>query len=391
MTQVVQIGAGKIGRGFLGQLFQEGGGETIFLDIDTPLVDSLNERGSYPLRLVSDGLFQTRTIDNFRAVDARDTPAWIDSLLHADLISAAVGVSNLPAAAITLAQGLNTRAAAGCGPIDILLCENQWHAAPLVRALLEPHIATSAQTYFRQQVGLVETVIGRTVPAPSEAVRAEDPLLLIADDYKELPVARDMMRGSIPTLPGLLLADNIEAYEARKLYLHNMAHAALAYLGYRKGFEFLWQCAEDSEIAAICRMAMQEVTAALGDRYGLRQDDLTLYQSGLWRRFADRALGDTVVRVAADPLRKLRPSDRLIGAATLCIETGRDVSALAGIIAAAIRFDAPADPAAIALQSRRQSEGDRAVLDAVCAIPPASALGSAILHTLERSSEDVSE
>ena len=37
------------------------------------------------------------------------------------------------------------------------------------------------------------------------------------------------------------------------------------------------------------------------------------------RRFANKALGDTVARVAADPLRKLRVrNDRLIGAALTC-------------------------------------------------------------------------
>ena len=35
-----------------------------------------------------------------------------------------------------------------------------------------------------------------------------------------------MLRGEPPSLPGLILADNFEAYEARKLYLHNMSHAS---------------------------------------------------------------------------------------------------------------------------------------------------------------------
>ena len=46
-------------------------------------------------------------------------------------------------------------------------------------------------------------------------------------------------------MPGLILADNFEAYEARKLFLHNMSHAALAYLGYARGYEYIWQCAAD--------------------------------------------------------------------------------------------------------------------------------------------------
>ena len=86
--------------------------------------------------------------------------------------------------------------------------------------------------YFHTHVGLVETVIGCTVPSPSAALQAEDPLLLLAEPYGELPVARDALRAPAPAVSGLILAaDHFDAYEARKLYLHNMSHAALAYLG----------------------------------------------------------------------------------------------------------------------------------------------------------------
>ncbi len=48
----VQFGAGNIGRGLMGQLFWESGFETVFVDADPSLVDQLNARGSYPLRIL---------------------------------------------------------------------------------------------------------------------------------------------------------------------------------------------------------------------------------------------------------------------------------------------------------------------------------------------------
>ncbi len=320
MPQAVQIGAGKIGRGFLAQLFQQGGYDTTFVDIDTALVERLNARRSYPLRLLTGDATEAFTVQNFRALPAHDTAAVTDALRHADLISVSVGVANLPDAARTLTDGINARATSHRAPVDIFICENQWHAAPILRTYIAPHIAPHAQAYFDTHTGLVEAVIGRTVPAPSAALLAEDPLLLVAEAVVEIPVARDMMRGPVPNLPGLLLAPDIEAYEARKLYLHNMAHAALAYLGQSRRIEYIWQCTERADVAQVCRGAMYESSASLAAEYGFTLDELHRYCDNLMARFANPALGDTTARVAADPIRKLRPTDRLIGAANLCLK-----------------------------------------------------------------------
>ena len=381
LRQAVQFGAGKIGRGFLGQLLFEAGCHTTFIDADPALVDALNARGAYPLRLLSDTETQDLVIGNLCALDARrDADAVIRAVAGADLVGIAVGVGVLPHVAPALAAGLNARAAAGVGPLDILLCENQWHAAAMVRGLLAPHIAPEARAYFETRVGLVETVIGRMAPAATDLHRAEDPLLVVAEPYKELPIARAMLRGQPPALPGLVLADDFEAYEARKLYLHNMSHAALAYLGHARGHEFVWQCAADPAVSAVCRAALAEAVPALAAEYGLSQAALTAFADDLLRRFANRALGDTVARVAADPLRKLRPDDRLVGAAHLCLKHSIAPNALAQVIRSAFDYDAPNDLSAQELQARRKRDGDAATLEAVTDITA----GSDIWRLMER-------
>ncbi len=378
MPKAVQFGAGNIGRGFLGQLLFEGGYETAFIDVNVALVKGLNSCRAYPLRLVSEASSETMTIGSLYAIDARDEAAVVRAVVKADLVSTAVGVGVLPKIASILAAGINARSRAGCGPIDVLLCENQWHAATLLRELIQPHIAPEAEDYFLSQVGLVETVIGRMVPAPSDALRAEDPLLVVAEPFKELPLARDMLRAPTPALPGLILADNFEAYEARKLFLHNMSHAALAYLGYPT-YEIIWQCLEKQTIETHCRAALSMTACALAAEYGLTLESLKAFTEDLIGRFANKALGDTVARVAADPLRKLRPDDRLIGAANLCVKHGGEPLALAHIIAAALRYDNPNDPAAQELQTRRRAEGDEAVLQSVCGLGPDSPLTRLIM------------
>lgn len=380
MRKAVQFGAGKIGRGFLGQLLFEGGYRTTFIDADTALVDTLNVRGEYPLRLVSDAETQTVNIGSLRALDARrDGDAVTQAVVEADLVGVAVGANVLPHVAPALAAGLNARALSVCGPVDVLLCENQWHAATLMRGLLEPYLVPEARRYFETQVGLVETVIGRMVPMTTEAQRAEDPLLIVAEPYKELPIARAMLRSVPPPLPGLILADRFEAYEARKLYLHNMSHAALAYLGYQRAHEFIWQCAADADVLDTCRQALGEVIPALSAEYGLPLLDLTAFADDLLCRFANKALGDTVARVAADPLRKLRPEDRLVGAANLCLKHGIMPVALAKIIWFAFASTGHADANPQALTVPRWALGDEAALTAITGLAGDSVLSEMIL------------
>ena len=383
MLKAVQFGAGNIGCGFIGQLLFEGGYQTTFIDANSALVEALNQRREYPLRLVSDTDTTNLRIGNLNALDARKDAAQItQAILEADLICVAVGVAALPHVAPALAAGIAARADAGCGPVDILLCENQWHAATLVRGLLEPHLLGRPQNYFHAKIGLVETVIGRMVPAPTDAMRAEDPLLVIAEPYKELPIARNMLQNPPPPLPGLIAADNFEAYEARKLYLHNMSHAALAYLGYLRGYEFIWQCADDTAVAAVCRAALSEVVPALAAEYGFDTDALETFSADLLHRFTNKALGDPVTRVAADPLRKLRPSDRLIGAANLCLTHDITPIALAQVIAAALRYDPPSDPAAKQLQQMRGRIGDANTLVKISGEGPETPLGRLILRQI---------
>ena len=380
--QAVQFGAGSIGRGFLGQLLFEGGYRTTFVDVDPVLVEALNRRGQYPLRLAGgagEDAVETRIIGNLRALDVGNQPAVTQAILEADLISLAVGARNLPLVAPSLAAGLNARAAAGCGPIDVLLCENQWHAASLMLDLLLPHLAPEAHSYFETRVGLLETVIGRMVPAPTEALRAEDPLLIVAEPYKELPVARAALRAPVPKLPGLVLAERFEAYEARKLYLHNMGHAALAYLGHARGQEYIWQCVADDAVREVCAEAMGNVSQALALEYGFGPGLLSAFAEDLMHRFANRALGDTVARVAADPVRKLGPQDRLVGAANLCLRHGIPPRAMARVIAAALRYDDPRDEALVTVQRQLRDAGMEATLGAICGLETDSPLLSLIL------------
>jgi mannitol-1-phosphate 5-dehydrogenase len=362
------IGGGNIGRGFLGQLLSEGGYEIVFADVNPDLVDALNARGSYPLRLVdSAGTVRDLTIGPVRAINAGDVDAVAAEFARADVAATAVGANALPKIAPLLGAGIARRAKLGAGPIDVLLCENQWHAAALLRDAITPLLDGETNAYFAERVGLVETVIGRMVPRPSPETLAEDPLLIVAEPYHELPCARDGFKGVFPAIPSLTAVANFDAYEARKLYIHNGGHAALAYLGYPR-HEYIWECVADDYVRGIAEAALAEAGAVLVAKYGFDAAAIRAFTNDLMRRFANKLLGDTVARVAADPLRKLRPDDRLIASTRLCLECGTEPTALARVIAAALRYDNPADPSAVEMQQRLREEGIASFLEEHCGL-----------------------
>ena len=350
---IVQFGAGAIGRGFLAQLWTNAVSGVLFVDVNAALVDALNKRHSYLLQLTGEAA--PHDIAPVSACLASDTKTVTEALATCVFACSAVGVAQFGRLAPVIAQGIMRRARLhseySAAPLNIICCENQKNAAQTLRNETEKHLPDDAvvRDYFVRAVGFVDASVGRMVPPPTPELLAEDALLLVAEPYAELPIDGAAWKGSVPQIPGLLPKENFAGYVARKLFTHNGGHALLAYQGFLRGHEFIWQCVEDGEIAAHLRGFWRETGAALCAAYGFEPAEQHAHQNDLLARFANRELGDTVLRVGRDPVRKLRPDDRLVGAARLC-QTHDIVPVFAArAIAAALRFAPPkeaGDPSA---------------------------------------------
>ena len=377
---VVQFGAGNIGRGFLGQLWTEGGYEVVFVDIDPALIEALNTRHGYPLRLVESDRQEDLTIRPVRAVNGRDVPGVAEELARCDFACTAVGVHAFEHLAPTLASGVEARrhcaANADAPALPVLCCENQTGAAALLRRRVEQVLAGNhaARDHFAAAAHFVDASVGRMVPVPTPLLRAEDPLLVAAEPYKELPIDAAAWPGVPPPIPGLLPKTNFAGYVARKLFTHNGGHALLAYLGYLRGHTYIWEAAEDPTVVPVVEAAWAETGAALVAAYGFDAAEQAGHQEDLLRRFRNKALGDTIERVARDPLRKLRQDDRLVGGALLCLKHGITPAHVCRGIAAALRYDAPGDPSAAQVQAQVRHSGVRGALQTLCGLPADSPL-----------------
>ena len=377
--KAIIFGAGNIGRGFIGQLFSESGYAVTFIDVDQELVDALNRQGSYHLQAVFNDDVQDCRIGPVRAIHGRDTAAVAAAVAEASLGATAVGAGALKYVAPAIARGLELRAANAAPELNLIICENLKGAAAVCRDLIAAAMAPGARDYLAERVGLVDTVIGRMVPMPTAEMRARDVSFIRVEPYKELPVDRSAFRGEIPVVSAMSPEEDFPLFTARKLYIHNCGHALLAYAGYRRGYEYGYEALEDTDVRRLMDGGMAESIAGIVQRFGCRREWLEEHARDLLRRFGNRLLADTIFRLGRDPVRKLQPADRLVGAANLALSTGQVPTHLAWGIAAALCFDPTADPVAVEVQTLLREQGPEAGLRQLTGIDPAAALGQAVL------------
>jgi mannitol-1-phosphate 5-dehydrogenase len=367
----VIFGAGSVGRGFMGQLFSESGYQVVFVDVDDALVEALNTANAYTLRLASLQKTDDLTISPVRAVNGRDTATVAAEVSQARILATAVGARALSAIAKPIAAGLVRRwQAEVTEPQNIVLCENLHDAPEQLRQFVWDELPHEQQDRLDERVGFVSAVIARMSPVPTDEQRAADPTLIVAEPYKVLPVDREAFVGQIPDIVGMWPVSPFIAYVERKLYIHNAGHAMLAYLGYRRGHAYGYEALLDTPIYQMLKEALTESSRALMAEHDLDAVALSENVQYLLDRFANRALGDPIDRLARDPLRKLAPGDRLVGAARLAEKTGIRPESMAWGIAAAIAYDNPDDPHAVDLQARLSEKGLKQVLREVCDISP---------------------
>ncbi len=350
MQKAVQFGGGNIGRGFTGQLFSEAGFEVVFIDVVQSLVDEINQRRSYPIRIACEEPYIV-TVENVRAVSGKDIPAVAQEIVTADVLCTAVGVNVLPFIAPAIAAGVKARADAGVNiPINIVICENMQRMSVFLKEKVKAELDESYYAYLDEMIGFVESVVGRMVPVMTEEQKKEDSLLVVVEPYKHLPIAKSMIKGTFPEVAGIELAANFQSFVDRKLYAHNAGHACAAYLGYLKGYEFLYEVMRDKEIYQQVQAAMLETGEALIKKHDLNAEEHRAHIADLLTRFGNIALGDQVSRVGRDPVRKLGPDDRLVGGAKLCLEYGVKPVHICRAIAAALKFNPEGDPSAPKVQ-----------------------------------------
>jgi mannitol-1-phosphate 5-dehydrogenase len=351
---IVVWGAGRIGRGFVADLFDAAGYRIVLVDQSVELIEALNAAGRYTVvRAENAQRRQDQVISGYRALSTEQTREIGDEIVQASLLAVAVFPKDFPAVVQGLSHGLERRCAERPeAPLDILMATNLPSAAHRFRELLLTALPLEFQEYAEQRIGVVDTLVIRMVPDPPAQERLRDPLLVWTNGMAEFPVDSSAFKGEIPSLPGLRLVADMRAEETRKLYTYNMAHAALAYLGALRGHTRTVDCLADPVVRAEAEGALDEIGRALQAEYGFTPDEMARWNAGVLQQTDNPTLGDTVTRHGADPRRKLKRTDRLVGPALLARKHGIAPRHLARAIAAGFLYKDPADAGAQFVQER---------------------------------------
>lgn len=362
MPTLVQFGAGNIGRGFIAERFSQAGWSVVFIEINRDVVAALNTRGAYTVTLADATTRTSVTVAPVRAVSALDIPAVAAEIAAADLVATAVGLAVLPRLAPALHAGFMLRDAER--PVDILVCENGAQAAEVLQAAL--YAVDPVQTdRLKRQVGIVRTSIGRMIPA----ARGADLLDIQVEPYGKLPIDSAACRAGIPQVPGLFGVTPFELELARKLYLHNMTHACLAYVGVHHGCTDIADAVAHPQVRSCAYRAGLAVVEALSRAFATADTPIDALRrehqqclDDVFVRYANPVLGDPIARVGRDPKRKLASDDRLLGAAQLCVLHGVACPALWQAIVAATAWPIADDEALASEWRAHQQRGACAVV-----------------------------
>ncbi len=368
--RAVIFGVGNIGRGYLApMLTAKDDFDVIFADLNRPLIDAVKQHGRYTVTPVGAG--DPFEVSNVWAIPANETEKITAQGPRADWIFTAVGANNIVKLAPTLRRYIQSRIDAGrMETLNIVFAENLPVDQPEIEATRQAVLKDAdeelakyvrervnfigasgdwgeanglADLGFREhaqdRVGFVGAVVQITVPKQRSVPKNPLDIHVEGGDYTLIVDAGEMKQTHfIPK--GIEPVANIRAYREKKLLIHNLGHAVLAYLSMARGLADSALGMEDPEIARWVRQAMEESAAGLLHRYPAEfsPEKMKAYIEELLGRFANKELGDTVERIGQDPLRKLSPNDRLFGAAAIALAAGRKPEAITLGIAAGIRY-----------------------------------------------------
>ncbi len=352
LKNILIWGAGKIGRGFIADLFNKAEYNLVFVDSNRELIHQLNTQQQYTIiNLPSLDEKEEVIIKDFQAFHADEKDQIFQKLKECSILSLVVFPSDFKQVAKDIAPIIERRSLEKINqPLDILISTNILNPSEKFKENLFIELSESGKEYFNQYIGLVDTLIIRMGIEPPPEMKEKDPLVVLTNGYPELILDKETFKGEPPQFKGLVYTTDMAKEEKRKLYTYNTIHAVYAYLGKQKRYQFIIESIQDQAIQQMAIEALNESSRALQKEFGYSNEEMKEWNRRVLKNMANPFLKDKIDRVGADPIRKLKKEDRLIGPALMCIRNGITPYFLAKAAAAAFLFTSEEDSAVLTIQ-----------------------------------------
>jgi len=371
--KALHFGAGNIGRGFIGPLLVQSNYHVVFADIDKPLIDKINEHGTYLVHILDTDTANKKAPRPVTISDVSGVISTSDDVIAViadpavDIITTSVGVGVLPRIARTVARGIaERRRGARCGPINVIACENAVGATKTLEKAVDEHFSAEDREYARENVGFANCAVDRIVPP----FKNDSPLDVGVEGFSEWIVDKAPLKniaacGTLQ-IEGMDLTTDLAGFVERKLFTLNTGHAITAYLGHIHRLNTIDTAIQHESIARVVRGAMHESGAALLRRHPtlFTKEQHAEYVAKIEARFRNPNISDDVRRVGREPARKLSRGDRLLGPAYMAKGYGLPIDNLARGIAAAMLYENAEDTQAVEVREKVDRLGlDKAVVE----------------------------
>lgn len=324
---VVVIGAGMSGRGYIGELLFKEGWDITFADIDEDLINKMNKNKKYKVYKYDDlDNEEIIEVNKYRALHTViDHDEYINSLVNADLIMTALYSEAFEKVVSDLVEAIRAKMK-NCqnSKMTITLGANYVGLYDKYDELFRKQLTGSELCFYEANVNLVESIILRVSSMGTEEQRLDDELSVQGGNRGTLQVnkviTRTICQENLPKF--FILEEDTLRIMKLKIWRHNTLHCSLAFMGKYNDNKYIYEAARDDFISKCAFYASEEGDMGLASIYGAEVLPSKGELIGTWDSYRDDSIKDTISRVARDPMRKLSRNERFIGPALLCIENG---------------------------------------------------------------------
>jgi len=351
--KAVHFGAGNIGRGFIGEVLAENDFEIVFVDINTEIIDALNERQGYEISLAAPDA-ETIQVENVRGVNNELEPEKVATeLADADIVTTAIGPNVLKFIAPLIAEGLQQRLAAGNEEaLDVIACENMIGGSQQLKDYIKADLSEEEKTQLEEFVGFPNAAVDRIIPMQTH----EDPLFVSVEPFSEWIIDASQMKNTDIKLEGVDYEESLEPFIERKLLSVNTGHATVAYTAKLYDYGTIKEGIEDERVLSQLEAVLNETGDLLIDKWSFDSAQHREYQETIIRRFQNPYISDDVERVGRTPIRKLGYNERFILPIRELKERQLNYAALVATVGMIFHYDDPEDEQSLELQTMLEEQ-----------------------------------
>lgn len=315
MSNVVIIGAGRTGRGYIARQISLRENSLVFIDKNEELVRNLREQKELEIYYYGN-LSKKTKITRYQAYQS-DTEDAKNAIAQADYIFTSVGEQNLIEVGKLIKSTLKMRDLNK--KQRIITGENG--ISPKQKLL---------EVLTEEEYEISEAIIFCTT-------NPKNKIDILSEELDFIPYDIVPLSSELP-FRNFVAEEKFHDLLQRKIYTYNCLSACISYLGDCMGYENYGQAANDPFILSTMTKLKNQLTKALSKKYSIEEDEQDHFGNMAIKKFTNMEIEDSVARNARNAKRKLGPEERILAPLKILQQNGQDTNILCLIAAAAMCF-----------------------------------------------------